>query len=184
MMLVRAHGNFFAARPVDASVIGRLDKDFLTLTTPERDIRRGDAAIGEDAGMWASADAGYRSWPKLPDPVVYAVPAFILLLIAEMLISLRARQEPLRGARHADLADARDGEPGCGRARRRGGDRHVGVRVPDTACSTSGSNSKLVVGVDSLLLPRRPRLLRLPSRRAPRALVLGKPCHPPQLAAL
>ena len=27
---------------------------------------------------------------KLPDPVVYAVPAFILLLIAEMLISLRA----------------------------------------------------------------------------------------------
>ena len=27
---------------------------------------------------------------KLPDPVVYAVPAFILLLIAEMVISLRA----------------------------------------------------------------------------------------------
>src|SRR3546814_2348235 len=36
MMLVRAHGNHFAARPVDASVIGKLDKDFLTLTTPER----------------------------------------------------------------------------------------------------------------------------------------------------
>src|SRR3546814_2492247 len=31
MMLVRAHGNHFAARPVDASVIGKLDKDFLTL---------------------------------------------------------------------------------------------------------------------------------------------------------
>ena len=28
--------------------------------------------------------------PELPDPVVYAVPAFILLLIAEMVISLRA----------------------------------------------------------------------------------------------
>ena len=27
--------------------------------------------------------------PELPDPVVYAVPAFILLLIAEMIISLR-----------------------------------------------------------------------------------------------
>ena len=28
--------------------------------------------------------------PELPDPVTYAVPAFILLLIAEMIISLRA----------------------------------------------------------------------------------------------
>src|SRR3546814_1341789 len=36
MLLIRAHGNHFAARPVDASVIGRLDKDFLTLTMPER----------------------------------------------------------------------------------------------------------------------------------------------------
>ena len=34
MMLVRAHGNFFAARPVDASVEGRHDKDSLTWTTP------------------------------------------------------------------------------------------------------------------------------------------------------
>src|SRR3546814_9054413 len=28
MLLVRAHGNHFAARPVDASGIGKLDKDF------------------------------------------------------------------------------------------------------------------------------------------------------------
>ena len=27
--------------------------------------------------------------PELPDPVTYAVPAFILLLIAEMIVSLR-----------------------------------------------------------------------------------------------
>ena len=35
MMLVRAHGNHFAARPVDAATVGRLDKEFLTLTMPE-----------------------------------------------------------------------------------------------------------------------------------------------------
>lgn len=54
MMLVRAHGNFFAARPVDTSVIGRLDKDFLTLTTPERTFGAVTLQLGKDAGMWAS----------------------------------------------------------------------------------------------------------------------------------
>lgn len=54
MMLVRAHGNFFAARPVDASVIGRLDKDFLTLTTPERTFGAVTLHLGKEAGMWAS----------------------------------------------------------------------------------------------------------------------------------
>jgi hypothetical protein len=54
MMLVRAHGNFFAARPVDASVIGRLDKDFLTLTTPERTFGAVTLQLGKDAGIWAS----------------------------------------------------------------------------------------------------------------------------------
>ncbi|MGH6632122.1 hypothetical protein [Sphingopyxis sp.] len=54
MMLVRAHGNFFAARPVDASVIGRLDKDFLTLTTPEKTFGAVTLQLGKDAGMWAS----------------------------------------------------------------------------------------------------------------------------------
>lgn len=54
MMLVRAHGNHFAARPVDASVIGRLDKDFLTLTMPERTFGAVTLQLGKDAGMWAS----------------------------------------------------------------------------------------------------------------------------------
>ena len=54
MMLVRAHGNHFAARPVDASVEGRLDKDFLTLTTPEKTFGAVTLQLGKDAGMWAS----------------------------------------------------------------------------------------------------------------------------------
>ena len=54
MLLLRAHGNFFAARPVDASVIGRLDKDFLTLTTPEKTFGAVTLQLGKDAGMWAS----------------------------------------------------------------------------------------------------------------------------------
>ena len=54
MMLVRAHGNFFAARPVDANVIGRLDKDFLTLTMPEKTFGAVTLQLGKDAGMWAS----------------------------------------------------------------------------------------------------------------------------------
>jgi hypothetical protein len=54
MMLIRAHGNFFAARPIDASVIGRLDKDFLTLTMPERTFGAVTLQLGKDAGMWAS----------------------------------------------------------------------------------------------------------------------------------
>lgn len=54
MMLVRAHGNFFAARAVDASVIGRLDKNFLTLTTPEKTFGAVTLQLGKEAGMWAS----------------------------------------------------------------------------------------------------------------------------------
>ncbi len=54
MLLLRAHGNFFAARPVDARVIGRLDKDFLTLTTPEKTFGAVTLQLGKDAGMWAS----------------------------------------------------------------------------------------------------------------------------------
>lgn len=54
MMLVRAHGNHFAARPVDASVEGRLDKDFLTLTTPEKMFGAVTLQLGKDAGIWAS----------------------------------------------------------------------------------------------------------------------------------
>ena len=54
MLLVRAHGNHFAARPVDASVIGRLDKEFLTLTMPEKTFGAVTLQLGKDAGMWAS----------------------------------------------------------------------------------------------------------------------------------
>ena len=54
MMLVRAPGNFFAARPVDASVEGRLDKEFLTLTMSERTFGAVTLQLGKDAGMWAS----------------------------------------------------------------------------------------------------------------------------------
>ena len=54
MMLVRAHGNHFAARAVDASVEGRLDKDFLTLTTREKTFGSVTLQLGKDAGMWAS----------------------------------------------------------------------------------------------------------------------------------
>jgi hypothetical protein len=53
-MLVRAHGNHFAARPIDASVEGRLDKDFLTLTMPEKTFGSVTLQLGKDAGMWAS----------------------------------------------------------------------------------------------------------------------------------
>ena len=54
MMLVRAHGNFFAARPVDGQVMGRLDKDFLTLTMPEKTFGAVTLQLGKEAGMWAS----------------------------------------------------------------------------------------------------------------------------------
>ncbi len=54
MMLVRAHGNHFAARPVDAAVMGRLDKEFLTLTMPEKTFGAVTLKLGKDAGMWAS----------------------------------------------------------------------------------------------------------------------------------
>lgn len=58
MMLVRAHGNHFAARPVDGDVVGRLDKDFLTLTTPERTFGSVTLQLGKDAGVWASRMRG------------------------------------------------------------------------------------------------------------------------------
>ena len=54
MMLVRAHGNHFAARPVSADVVGRLDKDFLILTTPERRFGSVTLQLGKDASVWAS----------------------------------------------------------------------------------------------------------------------------------
>ncbi|MFN4096906.1 hypothetical protein [Sphingopyxis sp. LK2115] len=58
MLLIRAHGSFFAARPVDARVIGRLDKDFLTLTMPEKMFGAVTLQLGKDAGTWASRMRG------------------------------------------------------------------------------------------------------------------------------
>ena len=54
LLLVRAHGNHFAARSVDASVVARLDKDFLILTTPDRTFGSVTLQLGKEAGMWAS----------------------------------------------------------------------------------------------------------------------------------
>ncbi len=53
-MLVRAHGNHFAARLIDAGVEGRLDKEFLTLTMPEKTFGAVTLQLGKDAGVWAS----------------------------------------------------------------------------------------------------------------------------------
>ena len=54
MMLVRAHGNHFAARPVDEQMIARLDKDFLTLSPSERTFGAVTLNLGKDAGVWAA----------------------------------------------------------------------------------------------------------------------------------
>jgi len=53
-LLIRAHGTQFAARAIDASFSGRLDKDFLTLTPPERTFGSITLQLGKDAGLWAS----------------------------------------------------------------------------------------------------------------------------------
>ena len=53
-MLIRAHGAQFAARAVGAGFTGRLDKDFLTLTAPERTFGSVTLRLGKDAGLWAS----------------------------------------------------------------------------------------------------------------------------------
>jgi hypothetical protein len=53
-LLIRAHGMQFAAREVDAGFVGRLDKDFLTLTPPERSFGSVTLRLGKDAGLWAS----------------------------------------------------------------------------------------------------------------------------------
>ena len=54
MMLVRAHGNHFAARPVDRAMMARLDKDFLTLTPSERTFGAVTLQLGKEAGVWAA----------------------------------------------------------------------------------------------------------------------------------
>lgn len=53
-LLIRAHGTQFAAREVTREFTGRLDKDFLTLTPPERSFGSVTLQLGRDAGLWAS----------------------------------------------------------------------------------------------------------------------------------
>lgn len=53
-LLIRAHGVQFAAREIDARFTGRLDKDYLTLTAPERTFGSVTLRLGKDAGLWAS----------------------------------------------------------------------------------------------------------------------------------
>lgn len=53
-LLLRAHGAHIVARPIDASVVGRLNKSDLVLTFPERPFGTVTLALGADAGLWAS----------------------------------------------------------------------------------------------------------------------------------
>lgn len=54
IMVIRAHGNHFAARPIDSRVIMRLDRDFLILTVPERNFGPVALKLGKAAGVWAA----------------------------------------------------------------------------------------------------------------------------------
>ena len=42
------------ARPVDRATMARLDKDFLTLTPPERTFGAVTLQLGKEAGVWAA----------------------------------------------------------------------------------------------------------------------------------
>lgn len=54
MMVIRAHGNHFAARAIDSRVTIRLDKDFLILTVPERRFGPVALKLGKQASVWAA----------------------------------------------------------------------------------------------------------------------------------
>lgn len=54
MMVIRAHGNHFAARPIDSNVTMRLDKDLLILTVPERSFGPVALKLDRAAGAWAA----------------------------------------------------------------------------------------------------------------------------------
>lgn len=54
MMVIRAHGNHFAARAIDSHVMMRLDKQFLILTVPERRFGPVALQLGKQAGVWAA----------------------------------------------------------------------------------------------------------------------------------
>ncbi|MCC2601559.1 hypothetical protein [Sphingopyxis yananensis] len=54
MMVIRAHGNHFAARAIDSRVTIRLDKNFLILTVPERRFGPVALQLGKQASVWAA----------------------------------------------------------------------------------------------------------------------------------
>lgn len=54
MMLIRAHGNHFAARSIDSRVMMRLDKQFLILTVPERSFGPVALKLDKQASIWAA----------------------------------------------------------------------------------------------------------------------------------
>lgn len=57
-MVIRVHGNHFAARLIDARFIGRLDKTMLTLVPPDRNFGPVTLELGSEAARWA---AGLRA---------------------------------------------------------------------------------------------------------------------------
>src|SRR3546814_14375266 len=58
MLLIRAHGNNFPARTVDASVIVRLGQAFITVTTPARTFRGVTQLLGTEGGVGACGQHG------------------------------------------------------------------------------------------------------------------------------
>lgn len=52
-MLIRAHGNHFVARMIEPSFYGRLDCQFLTLTSNEHGFESTTLDLGDHAAAWA-----------------------------------------------------------------------------------------------------------------------------------
>lgn len=53
-MLIRAHGNFFVGRLLDASFSGRLSQTSLTLESTERSFGSTTLDLGKDAQIWTA----------------------------------------------------------------------------------------------------------------------------------
>lgn len=54
-MLIRAHGNHFVGRLIDASFTGRLSHNQLTLAPAERTFGPTTLDLGKEAGAWAAS---------------------------------------------------------------------------------------------------------------------------------
>jgi len=59
-MLIRVHGNHFAARFLDPPFFGRLDRRLLTLSTGDRMFGQVTLDLGDQASHWASGLRGAR----------------------------------------------------------------------------------------------------------------------------